>query len=422
MVKTTVVVIGASVLFVTVYLALFYLNHVETNLTNGSNRFIQNETKWGLLAHISAIMGIQKEPMSCPDVLKYMPQGNWKTRLVTSEEEMEMNRFLQTARTQHLLPPSLQRADGKCGNVTFDNLKRGFHNLLWFRALCDPYGTTPCCYENFCTNHTVSQCTCDDCYDMRQTINAEHASWVPDNRACRFPERNNTEMCHILNKMKIIFVGDSFIRHVYLAFLLLLRNNTLDGGLNKYVTKDQHDRCVGLYMFTEKECRGLIDMSPNLCNGNTILYFREYNSLRVKANISSLIRSVSNQPNTICVVGQGLHDNYDHARIWSQILFPILTHRKSFNLTWPKIIWSAPHAPGLLKTPRVPEQSYGSVIEFNDNIRTYLSKWNIPIFDSFNLTDGVNSFDGAHYGLGVNLIKAKILIEYIRELRSREKS
>ncbi|XP_050402111.1 uncharacterized protein LOC126818633 [Patella vulgata] len=422
MVKIKVVLFGTSVLFVTVYLALFYISHGETNLTNGIKRLIQNETKWGLLAYISAITGTQKEPTSCPDILKYMPRGHWKTRLVTSEEHIEMKTFLQRARTQHLLPPSLQRTDGKCGNVTFDNLKKGFHNLLWFRALCDPYGATPCCHQNVCTNHNVSQCACDDCYDMRQTINAEHASWVPDNRACSIPERNNTEMCDILNKMKIIFIGDSFIRHVYLAFLLLLRNNTLDGGMSKYITKGQHDRCVGLYMFTEKECRGLIDMYPSLCNGNTFLQLKEYNSLPVAANISRLIRSVSNQRNTICIIGQGIHDNYDHARLWSQLLFPILRHRKSFNLTWPKIVWAAPHAPGMLKTPRVPEQSHASVIKFTDHIGTYLSKWDIPVFDSFNLTDGVNSFDGAHYGLGVNLIKAKILIEYIRELRSREKS
>ena len=37
--------------------------------------------------------------------------------------------------------------------------------------------------------------------------------------------------------------------------------------------------------------------------------------------------------------------------------------------------------------------------------------------NSFNLTDKTASFDGAHYGKGVNDEKAQILLNYIMELR-----
>ena len=79
------------------------------------------------------------------------------------------------------------------------------------------------------------------------------------------------------------------------------------------------------------------------------------------------------------------------------------------------------HAPGLLKTPRVPSQNRESIIRFNADIFNVLEKWSIPIFDSFNFTDGTTSFDGAHYGKGVNDVKVQIFLNYILELKLRNR-
>lgn len=42
----------------------------------------------------------------------------------------------------------------------------------------------------------------------------------------------------------------------------------------------------------------------------------------------------------------------------------------------------------------------------------------IPIMEFYNLTNGVMSFDGTHYGPGVNYLKGQIFLNYLLEIRS----
>ena len=43
------------------------------------------------------------------------------------------------------------------------------------------------------------------------------------------------------------------------------------------------------------------------------------------------------------------------------------------------------------------------------------TKMRLPYFDTFAIKAGATSFDGMHYGLGVNMLKAQLLLNYIRE-------
>lgn len=94
-----------------------------------------------------------------------------------------------------------------------------------------------------------------------------------------------------------------------------------------------------------------------------------------------------------------------------QLLVPLL--KQASQSMWPKIVWSATHAPGLLKTPRVKSQSTESILKYNEKIRSILDVVGIPVFDTFKLTNGTVSFDGVHYGRGVNLAKAQIFLNYL---------
>ncbi|KAK6188541.1 hypothetical protein SNE40_004698 [Patella caerulea] len=359
---------------------------------------------------------------NCPDVLRYMTQGKWIPEKVTLFAQMEIDIFLEKARKDFYLPGTLQRWDNKCGNVTFDWLIGFQQPLLWFRALCDPKGENPCCYDNMCTNRPIEMCKCPGCYDMRQQVNAEYARWTSVHPGCQVPLRSLDYMCNSLKDVTIYFIGDSFIRHMYTAFLMLITGDMYDGAMaTELMSPYNHSKCVGMYAFSERDCRGFLQPKAELCHKSLNVEVMELPRIDNSDLIFRTIKKLENRPKSMVVMGIGIHDNYNSEKTADTLLSPIVTKRLALNQTWPKLLWAAPHAPGLLKTPRVPEQSHASVIKFNDNIRIYLSQWNIPIFDSFNLTDGVNSFDGAHYGLGVNLIKAKILIEYIGELRSREK-
>ncbi|KAK7494332.1 hypothetical protein BaRGS_00014435, partial [Batillaria attramentaria] len=128
------------------------------------------------------------------------------------------------------VPPGFQRPDGRCGNVTLKDIVPGMHPALWYRALCDPDGRTPCCYDNVCVNKPKEKCTCRNCYDQRRMIHAEYATWHAENPECQPLDLSVQQMCKVLDNSTLYFIGDSFVRHVYLSFLLAARSNDPTGA------------------------------------------------------------------------------------------------------------------------------------------------------------------------------------------------
>jgi hypothetical protein len=82
-------------------------------------------------------------------------------------------------------------------------------------------------------------------------------TWQPGNS--NFDFFNNQTACDKLKHLKynkIYFVGDSFVRHLYQAFLLLFTGNYDYGSLN---APNKH--CKGDMQFTEKRCSGVYGVS-----------------------------------------------------------------------------------------------------------------------------------------------------------------
>lgn len=167
-------------------------------------------------------------------------------------------------------------------------------------------------------------------------------------------------------------------------------------------------------MFTEELCRHWLDRNTYVCNGKTKVTFSEYVYIKQAPDIHKTVMQLVNVTRSLVFIGTGIHDNFRAEETAEKILRPMLEQLRNF--THPRILWAATHAPGLLKTPRVPEQSYESVQRYNEEIGRFLSGWHVPVFDTFNMTDGVMSFDGAHYGLGVNKVKVQVLVAYLVEL------
>ena len=61
------------------------------------------------------------------------------------------------------------------------------------------------------------------------------------------------------------------------------------------------------------------------------------------------------------------------------------------------------------------DQGNSAITSFNENLAKYCQENKIAVFDSFNMTTGVNSFDGTHFGIGVNMMKVQILLNYLEE-------
>ncbi|KAI8779357.1 hypothetical protein BgiBS90_020339 [Biomphalaria glabrata] len=86
---------------------------------------------------------------------------------------------------------------------------------------------------------------------------------------------------------------------------------------------------------------------------------------------------------------------------------------------WPKLIWYEPHSDGLMKSPNVPAQLGPNRIIYNNKVKDYMDQHNVSVLRFFNLTRPVVSYDGSHYGKGVNDVKLQILLNYLLEERSR---
>ncbi|XP_050409892.1 uncharacterized protein LOC130010307 [Patella vulgata] len=351
--------------------------------------------------------------INCRGVLDIIVSGTWKSRPMTSNQKAEMRKFLEIARNGHALPPTLQRKDKKCGNVNF--LKTGRH----FRALCDQYGSTPCCYNNTCVAKEVEECRCKNCFDTRQSLHAEYADWLPSDKGCHLRKYNNRTACQLLAGRTILFSGDSLMRHMYTSLLLLLRNNTFDGAMKKNVTKDIHDKCTGMFMFTEKICRLQLDIAPrDLCGGQFELIFTEYYHTGLSRKFVDKVKELMARKKVLIIAGIGFHSGFNHRVIMDQYVAPALKVIQKHNGT--QFLFAPPHCPGLLKNSWN-GQSKEIIEQYVVRMKKELKPHNVPIFDTCNLTSGMESFDGTHFGLGINMLKVQLLLNYIQELQVNNK-
>ncbi|XP_050400743.1 uncharacterized protein LOC126817677 [Patella vulgata] len=366
-------------------------------------------------SHIAIKSAISpRENNICPDVLNGMVYGRWKHDLMTPEQTNEMRIFLESARIQHGLPKSLQRNDSKCGYATFD--KSISPTIVYFRALCDPYGPKPCCFNNECVDKTTPECRCKNCFDMRQPHHAEYSEWIPYDQRCQLKKFNYNEVCDLLNDATLYLSGDSYIRHIYTELLLFLRNNTYDGALKRTVSKDIHDKCTGMYMFTEMACRENLDFSTeDLCGGKLELKYEKHMSADSGPEFASRVETLMNKPRSLVLFGLAIHSFFKFSNIRDNYILPALNRVQ--NKTWPKFLWATPHCPGILKNGNIQAQAKPNVLKFMKEAADFLSPLKIPIFNSYNMTEGMMSFDGNHYGHGMNYWKIQIIFNYIQELK-----
>ena len=183
------------------------------------------------------MINITKERQTLLDCLT---RGHWSAKQTISEKDhAEVVDHLTSARVKLDIPRTLQRDDGKCGNVSFGNGLAGSAGDVPFRALCDPHGRTPCCdYTNRCVSST--RCTCRGCSDERRLLHAELAMWRPEHDTCRVKTFSKTSACDFLVDRGITYIailGDSLVRHLYFALLLILKDDTQWGALRPDISQ-----------------------------------------------------------------------------------------------------------------------------------------------------------------------------------------
>ncbi|CAG5114980.1 unnamed protein product, partial [Candidula unifasciata] len=325
----------------------------------------------------------------CPNILSGMNQGQWIKRPLTSQEQ---------------IPPSYQRNDGRCGDVSYDQSPQFRH--MSFKAICNPKGETPCCYTHKCINVSETDCRCPTCYDERQSIHAEYAQWKPEDDRCMVKNFTSIEACSLLNETTLHFVGDSFIRHVFAAMVVLLTNNP-EGALKNTTPRSNHLNTAAnisrnaseLCISQEKKNYTDVGQSTNMPDPVSSDFPKSHILKAENLDISNSSR-----------VRRKADTGNSSLAITSQTSPRTTVDKKP----WPRLLWIGAHAPGLLKSSKFSEQTAAGVQSFNKNVYKVLNDFRVPYLDTFEMTKGIVSFDGTHYGYGINMLKANMLLTYIQ--------
>ena len=363
----------------------------------------------------------------CVDVMQEMRNGKWRPRPDLQPEE-ELHRREQDIRIRNLrgLPIKLHRQDMRCGNK-FAIEAPAFGPSI--PALCDPNSTAPCC------NHEIAwcgsgekNCSCDRCRDFRNTVTAELSEFVPSS-GCEFNNFTSEEACKLLSERvtSLTLIGDSLVRHLNVALLILFSNDKETGSLIKDIHESHIGLCSGDMQFVDggkTTCHGKtagnIDQlsKGKFCQGkhNFQYSFHAFYSLAQAKFALDEVREHLHKNNSVVAIGVGLHIGLNAKEVLNGYLKPILRLKEQANSTWPLIVWLTVHAQGSLKPIQFLQHQNNEIIyRFNRELRAFLEPIGVPIFDTFNLTLGVHSYDGTHYGFGVNMIKAQLFLNFLNQ-------
>jgi len=276
---------------------------------------------------------------------------------------------------------------------------------------------------------------------MRRFLHAEASEWKTRDPACQWKYFRGKEACDVIESSEfshLQFVGDSYIRNMFITFLMLLSDDTERGAWGVNMNYDQMELCRKDGHLFHKECRYIVRNSQELrypekmCGGNKpnfTVSARITCSDKGGPDFVNTTRDLAGKRGKLILVGLGIHMRLDADFVISQILEPGLQARDKFYLSsktpvahrWPRIIFIMPMPPGLLKPTRyLPHQNNEKLSRFTDKLSSFCLKKHIPFFDFRPLAAYVHSFDGSHYGIGVNMMKNQVFLNYLSSLEKYE--
>lgn len=216
------------------------------------------------------------------------------------------------------------------------------------------------------------------------------------------------EACNMLDKYStIILSGDSFTRHMIQALWMILRGNlacSLDLNICLKCACDgtfsEHIRCRYGPPTTQL-------ISRSMCPNTTFQMFH----VRLSDNNPTLFED-DPRPKLFFLQG-GIHFSSDVNQTWNQFLEPWLFRISNSS----RIIYTGLHANSVRNDGIYPHQSRPKVRQFSVGMEKKLEPFqNVVFLDFFNLTRNARSTDGQHYVSDVNLYKAMVFLNLLKNM------
>ena len=221
-----------------------------------------------------------------------------------------------------------------------------------------------------------------------------------------------------------LILGDSLVRQLYTMLVLMLTNGFNEGSFRKALTKEDRKFCRGEHQITSRLCSLNIvakkltqsNNSSSICNGYgniDVDYLIDYKQ-KFADEFNKKIDSLSSKENSWIICSVGLHFHLDFDKLKEIFLDRLWEKLQRSGKKWPKLIWVGLHGlAGFLKLSQIPHK--GKLKGFNSKVTDYWTKRNVTIIDTYPLSEGIKSYDGVHYGLGLNHLKMHIILDTIKQ-------
>ena len=261
-----------------------------------------------------------------------------------------------------------------------------------------------------------------------------HAELTPNGYAFEglklFTLANACGMLASKNLTTIHMIGDSFVRHAYIALGMVLADDYDEAMLAPDWRARVAVPCGGDAIFGLKECRPLLRNSVRVCHGGRVtLTFKEHGqaSPAMLRESSVVVWGDSNHPVDMNYTSRcGIHDADIFTRAILEPRCPaIVAQNLSAKLVWLGTHrrlgpvngrWAEPHFDEELESVHAFLRQLGPVLGCLCGVSRFVDTWGftsalvrqLPSNESEALT-----FDGVHWQRAVNVIKAHLLLKAI---------
>lgn len=361
----------------------------------------------------------------CSRLLDCYSYGAWEFQPGLTKAMIRERREVDKSILENLgFPRELHRDDKRCG-LDHRLLSSGFK----VASLCDEASEAPCCNEvtGMCGN-SQEDCTCSHCKDFSKYFAAELAQWKPTSQECPFVNFNSDDACSILNEhaSEVAFVGDSFIRHFFVGFSLLVTGDPVTGALKSSLSEEEKQQCSGELQFVDRgkhECHlktihSWDEFGENqVCGGKTKFktYLLEAYNMQQLHLAKKTVTNLLGKRASIVVLGVGIHFSLNATKVIEKYLSPLLDLIESRGNGWPLLIWANIHqVDNFLASDS--KKNYSPVEAFNEEMARFCGTRDIPVLETSRVTRFIKSNDGLHFGYGGNMAKVQILMNYLKNL------
>jgi len=256
---------------------------------------------------------------------------------------------------------------------------------------------------------------------------------------CNVPALSPKRVCDVLNRFsKVVFAGDSLLRHVRQGFFMTLNNDFIHGSMISSSNKANRCQCDG--QFSEHlDCRvndGFFNaMKPSqmgLCPWPSSLTQRRVGDEFTYAGFEwpdlglDIWNDIdcANNPDfrgLALIIQGGLHFRLSPTKVFDEFINLHLSNPKYLQckkMNKVVVIWTSMIGQAHILDPVFPIQTREKVIMFNEEMARKLENTDVKILDVFKFTKDAQTSDGLHKLMDVNIFQAYYTIQLIDFLSS----